>query len=97
FESSSGSSLPVVELSRREPLHTSPSHHRPLRTMESRVSQAPSRTVVVLAAHVLAAAGAAEATRTIVVVGHKADQVRAHLAEIAPDANAVLQAEQNGT
>jgi bifunctional UDP-N-acetylglucosamine pyrophosphorylase/glucosamine-1-phosphate N-acetyltransferase len=89
--------------------------------MEYRVSQAPRRTVVVLAAgegkrmksatpkvlhpllgrtlvgHVLAAAGAAEAERTIVVVGHKADQVQAHLAEIAPAATAVLQAEQNGT
>ncbi len=85
------------------------------------MSQAPRRTVVVLAAgegkrmksatpkvlhpllgrtlvgHVLAAAGAAEAERTIVVVGHKADQVQAHLAEIAPAATAVLQAEQNGT
>jgi bifunctional UDP-N-acetylglucosamine pyrophosphorylase/glucosamine-1-phosphate N-acetyltransferase len=89
--------------------------------MEFRVSQAQSRTVVVLAAgegkrmksatpkmlhpllgrtllgHVLHAAGAAAASRTIVVVGHKADQVRAHLAEIAPGATPVLQAEQNGT
>jgi bifunctional UDP-N-acetylglucosamine pyrophosphorylase/glucosamine-1-phosphate N-acetyltransferase len=89
--------------------------------MESRVSQAPSRTVVVLAAgegkrmksatpkvlhpmlgrtlvgHVLAAAEAASATRTIVVVGHQADLVRAHLSEIAPAATPVLQAEQNGT
>jgi bifunctional UDP-N-acetylglucosamine pyrophosphorylase/glucosamine-1-phosphate N-acetyltransferase len=89
--------------------------------MESRVSQAPSRTVVVLAAgegkrmksatpkvlhpllgrtlvgHVLAAADAAHAARTIVVVGHKADEVRAHLAEIAPAAIPVLQAQQNGT
>src|SRR4029453_18192236 len=89
--------------------------------MESRVSQAPRRTVVVLAAgegkrmksatpkmlhpllgrtllgHVLHAADAARASRTVVVVGHKADQVRAHLAEIAPGATPVLQAEQNGT
>jgi bifunctional UDP-N-acetylglucosamine pyrophosphorylase/glucosamine-1-phosphate N-acetyltransferase len=89
--------------------------------MESRVSQAQSRTVVVLAAgegkrmksatpkmlhpllgrtllgHVLHAAEAAQASRTVVVVGHKADQVRAHLAEIAPGATPVLQAEQNGT
>ncbi|GGQ41507.1 bifunctional protein GlmU [Couchioplanes caeruleus subsp. azureus] len=89
--------------------------------MESRVSQAPSRTVVVLAAgegkrmksatpkmlhpllgrtllgHVLHAAEAAQASRTVVVVGHKADQVRAHLAEIEPGATPVLQAEQNGT
>ncbi|WP_412744552.1 bifunctional UDP-N-acetylglucosamine diphosphorylase/glucosamine-1-phosphate N-acetyltransferase GlmU [Krasilnikovia sp. MM14-A1004] len=89
--------------------------------MESRVSRAESRTVVVLAAgegkrmksatpkmlhrllgrtllgHVLVAAEAAEADRTIVVVGHQADVVRAHLTEIAPDATPVLQAEQNGT
>jgi bifunctional UDP-N-acetylglucosamine pyrophosphorylase / glucosamine-1-phosphate N-acetyltransferase len=89
--------------------------------MESRVSQAQSRTVVVLAAgegkrmksatpkmlhpllgrtllgHVLHAADAAQASRTVVVVGHKADQVRAHLIEIAPGAMPVLQAEQNGT
>jgi bifunctional UDP-N-acetylglucosamine pyrophosphorylase/glucosamine-1-phosphate N-acetyltransferase len=89
--------------------------------MESRVSQAQSRTVVVLAAgegkrmksatpkmlhpllgrtllgHVLHAATAARASRTVVVVGHKADQVRAHLAEISPGATPVLQAEQNGT
>jgi bifunctional UDP-N-acetylglucosamine pyrophosphorylase/glucosamine-1-phosphate N-acetyltransferase len=89
--------------------------------MESRVSQTPSRTVVVLAAgegkrmksatpkmlhpllgrtllgHVLNAAAAARADRTIVVVGHKADQVRAHLGQIAPAAAPVLQAEQKGT
>jgi bifunctional UDP-N-acetylglucosamine pyrophosphorylase/glucosamine-1-phosphate N-acetyltransferase len=89
--------------------------------MEYSVSQAPRRTVVVLAAgegkrmksatpkvlhpllgrtlvgHVLSAASAASADRTIVVVGHKADQVEAHLAEIAPEATAVLQAQQNGT
>src|SRR6266576_2890320 len=86
-----------------------------------RVSQARSRTVVVLAAgegkrmksatpkmlhpllgrtllgHVLSAAEAAQAERTIVVVGHKADQVEAHLGAIAPAATPVLQAEQNGT
>jgi bifunctional UDP-N-acetylglucosamine pyrophosphorylase/glucosamine-1-phosphate N-acetyltransferase len=89
--------------------------------MESRVNQAPRRTVVVLAAgegkrmksatpkvlhpllgrtllgHVLNAAGAAGAADTIVVVGHKADQVQAHLAEVAPAATPVLQARQNGT
>jgi bifunctional UDP-N-acetylglucosamine pyrophosphorylase/glucosamine-1-phosphate N-acetyltransferase len=89
--------------------------------MEYRMSQAPRRTVVVLAAgegkrmksatpkvlhpllgrtligHVLAAAEAAEAEQTIVVVGHRAEQVEAHLSEIAPAATAVLQAEQNGT
>jgi bifunctional UDP-N-acetylglucosamine pyrophosphorylase/glucosamine-1-phosphate N-acetyltransferase len=89
--------------------------------MESRVSQAPRRTVVVLAAgegkrmksatpkvlhpllgrtlvgHVLAAAEAARAASTLVVVGHKADQVARHLTEIAPAATPVLQAQQNGT
>src|SRR3954469_16950233 len=89
--------------------------------MESRVSQALRRTVVVLAAgegkrmksatpkvlhpllgrtllgHVLTAAGAASAAQTVVVGGHKADQGRAHLAEVAPEAVPVLQAEQNGT
>jgi bifunctional UDP-N-acetylglucosamine pyrophosphorylase/glucosamine-1-phosphate N-acetyltransferase len=89
--------------------------------MEYRVSQAPRRTVVVLAAgegkrmksavpkvlhsmlgrtllgHVLVAAEAARAEQTVVVVGHKAEQVREHLAEVAPAAVPVLQAEQNGT
>jgi bifunctional UDP-N-acetylglucosamine pyrophosphorylase/glucosamine-1-phosphate N-acetyltransferase len=46
---------------------------------------------------VLSAAEAAEAERTVVVVGHKADQVEAHLAEVAPAAVPVLQAQQNGT
>jgi len=50
-----------------------------------------------LLGHVLSAADAAQAERTIVVVGHKADQVTAHLGEIAPAATPVLQAEQNGT
>ena len=50
-----------------------------------------------LVGHVLVAAGAAGAERTVVVVGHKAEQVEAHLAEIAPAAVPVLQAEQNGT
>ncbi|MEU4423957.1 bifunctional UDP-N-acetylglucosamine diphosphorylase/glucosamine-1-phosphate N-acetyltransferase GlmU [Actinoplanes sp. NPDC024001] len=85
------------------------------------MSQAPSRTVVVLAAgegkrmksatpkvlqpllgrtllgHVLHVASAIHTDRTLVVVGHKADQVGAFLAEAAPDATPVLQAEQNGT
>ncbi|GAA0417731.1 bifunctional protein GlmU [Actinoplanes capillaceus] len=85
------------------------------------MSQAPSRTVVVLAAgegkrmksqtpkvlqpllgrtllgHVLAVAQAIHTDRTVVVVGHKADQVGAFLAEAAPAATPVLQAEQNGT
>ncbi|XVU24845.1 bifunctional UDP-N-acetylglucosamine diphosphorylase/glucosamine-1-phosphate N-acetyltransferase GlmU [Actinoplanes sp. CA-054009] len=50
-----------------------------------------------LVGHVLAAAEPAGAEQLIVVVGHKADQVEAHLAEIAPTALPVLQAEQNGT
>jgi len=50
-----------------------------------------------LLAHVLSAAQAAEPERTIVVVGHKAEQVTAHLSEVAPAATPVLQAEQNGT
>jgi bifunctional UDP-N-acetylglucosamine pyrophosphorylase/glucosamine-1-phosphate N-acetyltransferase len=50
-----------------------------------------------LLGHVLAAAGSAAAERTIVVVGHKAEQVEQHLAEVAPAATPVLQAQQNGT
>jgi bifunctional UDP-N-acetylglucosamine pyrophosphorylase / glucosamine-1-phosphate N-acetyltransferase len=50
-----------------------------------------------LVGHVLAAAEAAQAGHTIVVVGHKADQVTEHLTEIAPTATTVLQAQQNGT
>ncbi|MFG1610716.1 bifunctional UDP-N-acetylglucosamine diphosphorylase/glucosamine-1-phosphate N-acetyltransferase GlmU [Actinoplanes sp. NPDC049265] len=50
-----------------------------------------------LLGHVLQAAAAARAGHTIVVVGHKADQVRAHLDEVAPEATPVLQAQQNGT
>ncbi|GLY03382.1 MULTISPECIES: bifunctional UDP-N-acetylglucosamine diphosphorylase/glucosamine-1-phosphate N-acetyltransferase GlmU [Actinoplanes] len=85
------------------------------------MSQAPSRTVVVLAAgegkrmksatpkvlqpllgrtllgHVLAVAAGIKTDRTVVVVGHKADQVGAFLAEAAPDATPVLQEQQNGT
>ncbi|WP_430780769.1 bifunctional UDP-N-acetylglucosamine diphosphorylase/glucosamine-1-phosphate N-acetyltransferase GlmU [Actinoplanes sp. G11-F43] len=85
------------------------------------MSQAPSRTVVVLAAgegkrmrsatpkvlqpllgrtllgHVLHVASEIHTDRTVVVVGHKADQVGAFLAEVAPEATPVLQAEQNGT
>ncbi|MDM4722409.1 bifunctional UDP-N-acetylglucosamine diphosphorylase/glucosamine-1-phosphate N-acetyltransferase GlmU [Micromonospora sp. WMMA1363] len=50
-----------------------------------------------LVGHVLSAAEPLAADRTVVVVGHGADQVRAHLAEIAPQATPVLQAEQLGT
>jgi bifunctional UDP-N-acetylglucosamine pyrophosphorylase / glucosamine-1-phosphate N-acetyltransferase len=50
-----------------------------------------------LLGHVLAAAAPLAADRTLVVVGHGADQVSQHLAEVAPDADPVLQAEQRGT
>ncbi|MDT5042214.1 MAG: bifunctional UDP-N-acetylglucosamine pyrophosphorylase / glucosamine-phosphate N-acetyltransferase [Actinoplanes sp.] len=50
-----------------------------------------------LIGHVLTAAEAARAERTIVVVGHQAEQVEAHLSEIAPGATPVLQAHQRGT
>src|SRR4051794_14791282 len=50
-----------------------------------------------LLGHVLAAAAPAGATDTVVVVGHGSDQVTAHLAEIAPRATTVLQAQQLGT
>ncbi len=50
-----------------------------------------------LVGHVLAAAGELRARRTLVVVGHGADQVEAHLAEVAPAAEPVLQAVQHGT
>ncbi len=50
-----------------------------------------------LLGHVLAAAAPLSAERTLVVVGNGADQVRAHLAVTAPDAQAVLQEQQHGT
>jgi bifunctional UDP-N-acetylglucosamine pyrophosphorylase/glucosamine-1-phosphate N-acetyltransferase len=50
-----------------------------------------------LLGHVLAVASAIRTDRTLVVVGHKADQVGAFLSEVAPAATPVLQAEQNGT
>jgi bifunctional UDP-N-acetylglucosamine pyrophosphorylase / glucosamine-1-phosphate N-acetyltransferase len=50
-----------------------------------------------LLGHVLAAAEPVGARRTLVVVGHGADQVGAHLAEIAPAARGVLQDQQRGT
>jgi bifunctional UDP-N-acetylglucosamine pyrophosphorylase/glucosamine-1-phosphate N-acetyltransferase len=50
-----------------------------------------------LLGHVLAATAGLDAANTIVVVGHGADQVTAHLSEIAPGAEPVLQAEQRGT
>lgn len=50
-----------------------------------------------LVGHVLTAAQPLGAERTMVVVGHGADQVIAHLAEVAPGTSTVLQAEQRGT
>ncbi|GAA4567434.1 bifunctional UDP-N-acetylglucosamine diphosphorylase/glucosamine-1-phosphate N-acetyltransferase GlmU [Micromonospora coerulea] len=50
-----------------------------------------------LLGHVLGAAAPLRADRTVVVVGHGADQVRGHLAEVAPEATPVLQAQQLGT
>lgn len=50
-----------------------------------------------LLGHVLTAAAPLTADRTLVVVGHGAEQVTAHLAEVAPEAGTVHQAEQRGT
>ncbi|HEX2772099.1 MAG TPA: bifunctional UDP-N-acetylglucosamine diphosphorylase/glucosamine-1-phosphate N-acetyltransferase GlmU [Micromonosporaceae bacterium] len=50
-----------------------------------------------LVGHVLVAAEPLRAERTLVVVGHGADQVRAHLADVASEATPVLQSEQRGT
>jgi bifunctional UDP-N-acetylglucosamine pyrophosphorylase / glucosamine-1-phosphate N-acetyltransferase len=50
-----------------------------------------------LLGHVLAATGALAAEHTLVVVGHRRDEVTAHLAEIAPAATPIVQAEQRGT
>ena len=47
--------------------------------------------------HVLAAAAPLDAAATVVVVGHRRDEVVAHLADIAPTAVPVVQAEQRGT
>jgi bifunctional UDP-N-acetylglucosamine pyrophosphorylase/glucosamine-1-phosphate N-acetyltransferase len=50
-----------------------------------------------LLGHVLAAATPLGAQQTLVVVGHRRDEVRAHLEAIAPAAAAVVQEQQNGT
>ncbi|HZZ95444.1 MAG TPA: bifunctional UDP-N-acetylglucosamine diphosphorylase/glucosamine-1-phosphate N-acetyltransferase GlmU [Jatrophihabitantaceae bacterium] len=50
-----------------------------------------------LLGHVLAATAPLEAVHTVVVVGHRRDEVIGHLAEIAPSAVAVVQDEQHGT
>ena len=50
-----------------------------------------------LVGHVLHAADAVGAHQTLVVVGHGAEAVTAHIGDIAPKAQTVLQAEQHGT
>jgi bifunctional UDP-N-acetylglucosamine pyrophosphorylase/glucosamine-1-phosphate N-acetyltransferase len=50
-----------------------------------------------LLGHVLAATEPLGAARTLVVIGHGREKVAPHLAEIAPAASAVVQAEQLGT
>ncbi|HKC26809.1 MAG TPA: bifunctional UDP-N-acetylglucosamine diphosphorylase/glucosamine-1-phosphate N-acetyltransferase GlmU [Jatrophihabitans sp.] len=50
-----------------------------------------------LVGHVLAAAAPLAARQTVVVVGHGRDAVTDHLAAVAPDAEPVVQDEQNGT
>jgi len=50
-----------------------------------------------LVGHVLAAADEAIAAEPLVVIGHGAEQVQAHLAEIAPTARIAVQTEQRGT
>jgi bifunctional UDP-N-acetylglucosamine pyrophosphorylase/glucosamine-1-phosphate N-acetyltransferase len=47
--------------------------------------------------HVLAATADLDAAHTVVVVGHRREEVTAHLADIAPRAVPVTQASQNGT
>jgi bifunctional UDP-N-acetylglucosamine pyrophosphorylase/glucosamine-1-phosphate N-acetyltransferase len=50
-----------------------------------------------LLGHVLDATTALHPSRRIVVVGHGAEQLAAHLAHVAPDTTTVLQAQQRGT
>ena len=50
-----------------------------------------------LLGHALAAPAGLPVTRTAVVIGHRRDEVAAHLREIDPAAVPVVQAEQNGT
>src|SRR5688572_33222612 len=47
--------------------------------------------------HVVATARALQPAHLVVVVGHAREQVTAHLAEIDPDAQAVVQEQQSGT
>src|SRR5690349_24472391 len=50
-----------------------------------------------LLGHVLAVTAPLEAAQTVVVVGHRREEVTAHLSDIAPGAIPVVQDEQNGT
>ena len=50
-----------------------------------------------LLGHVLAAVSGLDPEHVVVVVGHGRDEVRAHLAQVAPDALTVVQEQQNGT
>ncbi|MGN6607421.1 MAG: bifunctional UDP-N-acetylglucosamine diphosphorylase/glucosamine-1-phosphate N-acetyltransferase GlmU [Jatrophihabitans sp.] len=50
-----------------------------------------------LLGHALAATADLDAGATVVVVGHRRDEVTAHLSDIAPAAVPVVQAEQHGT
>jgi bifunctional UDP-N-acetylglucosamine pyrophosphorylase/glucosamine-1-phosphate N-acetyltransferase len=50
-----------------------------------------------LLGHVLAATAELGRTETVVVIGHRRDEVQAHLSEIAPAARSAIQAEQHGT
>jgi bifunctional UDP-N-acetylglucosamine pyrophosphorylase/glucosamine-1-phosphate N-acetyltransferase len=50
-----------------------------------------------LLGHVLEACAPLSATQTVVVVGHRREQVSAHLAELDPQATPVVQDEQRGT
>ena len=50
-----------------------------------------------LLGHALAATAPLDPSRTAVVIGHRRDEVAAHLAEIAPEVLPVVQEEQRGT
>jgi len=47
--------------------------------------------------HAVAAAAALDPEHLVVVVGHGRDQVKAHLAEVTPEAATVVQDQQRGT
>ena len=50
-----------------------------------------------LIGHVLEAASAVDPSHVVVVIGHGRDQVLAHLEEVAPWVDTVVQEEQHGT